>query len=284
MPALNYVGSRHGKLLFAGSVYVTLTALTIAFLFPLVWIVGLSLKTRLQVFATPPLFLWWPTLENYLAVFARADFVQAFVNSLVVATGAVTLSLCIGVPAAYAFARFPFRGRSFLFFTLLAMRMLPPIAVLVPMYVLFSKLGLTTTRLSVVLAYTTFSLPLVVWIMRGFFEDLPRELEESAWVDGASRAAAFTHVVLPLIRPGLVAASILCLQLAWNDFLFAAVLTNNASRTLPVLMAAFSGGDTGVDWGGMTASGVLVILPVVIFSFAAQRHLVAGLSSGAVKG
>jgi ABC-type glycerol-3-phosphate transport system permease component len=114
--------------------------------------------------------------------------------------------------------------------------------------------------------------------------DLPRELEESAWVDGASRYAAFRHVVLPLIRPGLVAASILSLQLAWNDFLFSAVLTNNATRTLPVLMAGFSGGDTGVDWGGMTASGALVILPVLIFSFAAQRHLVAGLSSGAVKG
>jgi multiple sugar transport system permease protein len=164
------------------------------------------------------------------------------------------------------------------------MRMLPPIAVLVPMYVLFSKFGLTTTRTSVILAYTTFSLPLVVWIMRGFFEDLPRELEESAWVDGASRFQAFRHVVLPLIKPGLVAASILCLQLAWNDFLFAAVLTSNATRTLPVLMAAFSGGDTGTDWGGMTASGVLVILPVILFAFAAQRHLVAGLSSGAVKG
>ncbi len=284
MSALNYVGSKRGKWIFAGSVYAALAALTVAFLFPLVWVLGLSLKTRIQVFADPPLFLWSPTLENYEAVLNRADFLKAFVNSLVTASGAVTLSLCVGVPAAYAIARFPFRGRSFLFFGLLAMRMLPPIAVLVPMYILFSKLGLTTTRFSVILAYTTFSLPLVVWIMRGFFEDLPRELEESAWVDGASRKTAFTHVVLPLIRPGLVAASILCLQLAWNDFLFAAVLTNNNSRTLPVLMAAFTGGDSGTDWGGMTASGVLVILPVIIFSFAAQRHLVAGLSSGAVKG
>ncbi|HXT79762.1 MAG TPA: carbohydrate ABC transporter permease [Acetobacteraceae bacterium] len=284
MAALSYVGSRRGKLLFAGSVYLALIVLAAAFLFPLLWIAGLSLKTRLQVFAMPPLFVWHPTWENYVAVLGRADFLQAFVNSLVVSTGAVLLSLIVGVPAAYAFARFPFRGRSFLFFSLLAMRMLPAIAVLVPMYILFSRLGLTNTRISVILAYTTFSLPLVVWIMRGFFEDLPRELEESAWVDGASRYAAFRHVVLPLIRPGLVAASILCVQLAWNDFLFAAVLTNNATRTLPVLMAAFSGGDTGVDWGGMTASGVLVILPVIIFSFAAQRHLVAGLSSGAVKG
>jgi multiple sugar transport system permease protein len=284
MSALNYVGSKRGKLFFAGSVYAALIALTVVFLFPLIWVLGLSLKTRLQVFASPPLFVWSPTFENYTSVLQQADFLHAFMNSLLISAGAVTLSLCVGVPAAYAFARFPFRGRSFLFFALLAMRMLPPIAVLVPMYILFSKLGLTTTRFSVILAYTTFSLPLVVWIMRGFFEDLPRELEESAWVDGASRYAAFTHVVLPLIRPGLVAASILCLQLAWNDFLFSAVLTNNASRTLPVLMAVFTGGDSGTDWGGMTASGVLVILPVIIFSFAAQRHLVAGLSSGAVKG
>jgi ABC-type glycerol-3-phosphate transport system permease component len=169
------------------------------------------------------------------------------------------------------------------FFALLVMRMLPPIAVLVPMYVLFSKLGLATTRFSVVLADTTFALPLV-WLMRGFFEDLPAELEESAWIDGASRYRAFWHIVLPLARPGLVAASILCLQLAWNDFLFAAVLTNNATQTLPVMMAAFNAGDSGVDWGGLTASGVLVILPVIIFSFIAQKHLVAGLSSGAVKG
>jgi multiple sugar transport system permease protein len=260
MSALSGVGSRRSKLIFAAAVYLGLIAMTAVFLFPLLWVIGLSLKTRLQVFANPPLFVWWPTLENYVAVLGQADFVQAFVNSLVVSAG------------------------SFLFFSLLVMRMLPPIAVLVPMYILFSKLGLTTTRLSVILAYSTFSLPLVVWIMRGFFEDLPRELEESAWVDGASRYAAFRHVVLPLIRPGLVAASILSLQLAWNDFLFSAVLTNNATRTLPVLMAAYSGGDTGVDWGGMTASGALVILPVLIFSFAAQRHLVAGLSSGAVKG
>jgi ABC-type glycerol-3-phosphate transport system permease component len=186
---------------------------------------------------------------------------------LAVSTSAVLLSLCVGVPAAYTFARFPFTGRTFLFFTLLVMRMLPPIAVLVPMYVLFSKLGLATTRFSVVLADTTFALPLVVWLMRGFFEDLPVELEESAWIDGASRYRAFWHIVLPLARPGLVAASILCLQLAWNDFLFAAVLTNNATQTLPVMMAAFNAGDSGVDWGGLTASGVLVILPVIIFSF-----------------
>lgn len=278
------VGSRRNYWIRAGLIYATLIALAFVFLLPLLWVLGLSLKTRPQVFSDPPLFLWWPTLENYYDVLTRANFLKAFVNTLIVSACAVGLSLGVGVPAAYAFARFPFKGSGFLFFTLLVMRMLPPIAVLVPMYVLFSKIGLTTTHLSVVLAYSTFALPLVVWIMRGFFEDLPAELEESAWIDGASRFTAFWRVVLPLARPGMVAASILCLQLAWNDFLFAAVLTNNATQTLPVLMAGFSGGDSGVDWGGMTASGMLVILPVVLFSFAAQRHLVTGLSTGAVKG
>jgi ABC-type glycerol-3-phosphate transport system permease component len=276
-------GNRRRKLIVAVFAYTALLALLVVFLFPLLWILGLSFKTRLQTFASPPLFIWMPTLRNYAAVLGTGAFQHAFANSLVISAEAVLLSICVGVPAAYAFARFRFAGRGVLFMSLLVMRMLPPIAVLVPMYVLFSKLGLTETRLSVVLAYTTFSLPLVVWIMRGFFEELPRELEESAWVDGASRFAAFRFVVLPLARPGVVAATILCLLLAWNDFIFAAVLTNDATRTLPVLMASYSG-DVGVDWGAMTASCVLVVLPVIVFSFAAQRHLVAGLSSGAVKG
>jgi multiple sugar transport system permease protein len=277
-------GSAGMRRLESGLIYAALTMLVIAFLFPVIWVLGLSLKTRAQVFASPPLYLWWPTLENYAAVLTRSDFVRAFINTMIVSTSAVLLSLGVGAPAAYAFARFPFKGRSVLFFALLVMRMLPPIAVLVPMYLLFSKIGLATTRLSVVLAYTTFSLPLVVWIMRGYFEDLPVELEESAWIDGASRFGAFMYVILPLARPGLVAASILCLQLAWNDFLFSAVLTNNSTQTLPVMMAAFNAGDSGMDWGGLTASGMLVTLPVILFSFLAQRHLVAGLSSGAVKG
>jgi multiple sugar transport system permease protein len=277
------IGIRRGRLVGAIFAYAALLVLMVLFLFPLLWIVGLSFKTRMQVFASPPLFIWTPTLHNYVAILSTGSFQTAFINSVMIAAEAVLLSICVGVPAAYAFARFRFAGRAPLFMSLLVMRMLPPIAVLVPMYVLFAKLGLAQTRLSVVLAYTTFSLPLVVWIMRGFFEELPRELEESAWVDGASRFAAFRHVVLPLVRPGLVAATILCLLLAWNDFIFAAVLTTDATRTLPVLMASFSG-DVGVDWGSMTASCVLVVLPVVLFSFAAQRHLVAGLSSGAVKG
>ncbi len=263
--------------------YAALVALLLVFLMPLLWVIGLSLKTRPQIFTNPPLLIWWPTFENYARVLTQGEFVTAFFNSLVVSAGAVLVSLAVGVPTAYAFARVRFRGSSFIFFSLLVMRMLPPIAVLVPLYALFNKAGLVNTRSALVIAYTTFSLPLIVWIMRGFFEDLPAELEEAARVDGATRGGAFLRVMLPLARPGLATAAILSLLLAWNDFLFAAVLSSNRTRTLPVLLASYAGADTGVDWGSIAASGVLVVLPVILFSFAVQRHLVTGLSSGAVK-
>ena len=275
--------SRRRRIAYMAVGYATLGLLMLVFLMPLLWIVGLSFKTRQQTFAMPPLLFWAPTLENYAAVLTRSDFLTAFANSLIISTAAVLSSLVVGVPAAYAFARVRFFGRNFLFFGLLVMRMLPPIAILVPLFALFNKAGLVNSRIGMVIAYTTFSLPLVVWIMRGFFEDLPAELEEAARVDGATRGGAFLRVVLPLARPGLVTAAILALLLAWNDFLFAAVLTSNATRTLPVLLASYAGADMGVDWGSITATGVLVVLPVILFSFAVQRHLVTGLASGAVK-
>jgi multiple sugar transport system permease protein len=275
--------SLHSRLAWRIAAYATLVFLAAFFLLPLLWVVGISFKSRIQTFTSPPLLIWKPTLENYISVLTRGDFLSAFFNSLIVSTSSVLLSLAIGVPAAYAFSRIAFRGRALLFFSLLVMRMLPPIAVLVPLYALIYKIGLANTRFALVLSYTTFSLPLIVWIMRGFFEDLPQELEEAARVDGATRAGAFIRILLPLARPGVATAAILSLLLAWNDFLFAAVLTNNSTQTLPVLLATYAGSETGVEWGAVAASGVLVVLPVILFSFAAQRHLVSGLATGAVK-
>jgi multiple sugar transport system permease protein len=275
--------SRRQRFAWRMAGYFALGLLMVVFLIPLLWIIGISFKTRTEIFTSPPLLFWRPTLQNYADVLTRGEFLSAFANSLIVSTGAVLFSLMVGIPAAYAFARVRFTGRSVMFFSLLVMRMLPPIAVLVPLYALFNKAGLVNTRLALVIAYTTFSLPLIVWIMRGFFEDLPAELEEAARVDGATRGGAFLRVMLPLARPGLVTAAILSLLLAWNDFLFAAVLSSNSTRTLPVLLASYAGADTGVDWGPIAASGVLVVIPVILFSFAVQRHLVTGLSSGAVK-
>lgn len=277
-------------------IYAALIATTVVFLFPLYWIVGMSLKTRLQIFAEPPLWLWQPTLENYRNVLqigvdklitnqntSSADFTLYFVNSVLISLGSVLLSLVVGVPAAYAFARFRFLGSTQIFFSFLVLRMLPPVAVLIPMYVIMRGTGMLNTHIGLILAYTTFSLPLVVWVMRGFFEELPRELEECAELDGCSRFGAFVRIILPLARPGLVAATIFSLVLSWNDFVFAAVLASKRTQTLPVMMASFTT-DVGIAWGEMAASAVLVILPVAVFSVLAQKHLVAGLSSGTVKG
>lgn len=283
-PARRSPAARFRRLLPRVATYVGLLLLVAVFVLPILWILGLSFKTRLQIFTTPPLFLWEPTLENYVGVLRTAAFLPALWNSLVCSAGAVLLSLAAGVPAAYAMARIPFPGRQPIYYGLLVMRMLPPIAVLVPMYMLFNASGISGTRLGVVLAYATFSLPLVVWVMRGFFEELAVEMEESAQIDGAGRPRIFWSIVLPLARPGLVAIAILCLLQAWNDFMFTAVLTNSDTQTLPVLLAGYSTADSGVDWGRLSAAGMLVVVPVIVISFAVQRHLIAGLSSGAMKG
>lgn len=263
--------------------YAGLISLFMIFVFPLLWIVGISLKTREQIFTNPPVFFWIPTLENYTQVLTQSDFVASFGNSLFVTIASVTLSLLIGIPASYTFARFRFPGQSVAMITLLIMRMLPPVAILLPLFVLFKAVGLSNTRISIIIAYTTFSLPLIVWVMKDYFANLPKELEEAAYIDGASRMLAFRKIVLPLARPGIVTAAILSLLLAWNDFIFAAILTNNATRTSPVLLASYAGGETGTNWGAITASGVLVVIPVIIFSLIVQKHLVQGLSSGTVK-
>lgn len=275
---------RTRKTLSMAGIYLGLAALVVVFLFPIVWILGVSFKTKLQILTSPPLFLWEPTLQNYEQVLRTSNFLPALWNSLATSLGAVLLSLAAGTPTAYAMARIRFRGRATVYYALLMMRMLPPIAVLIPMFMLFDTFGLKNSSFSLVLAYSTFSLPLVVWVMRSFFEDLPLEIEEAATMDGASRWVIFTRIVLPLSRPGMVAIGILCLLTAWNDFLFAAVLTNNATQTLPVLLASYSTADDGVEWGRLAAAGMLVVAPVLLISMAAQRHLISGLSSGAMKG
>ncbi|UXN58850.1 carbohydrate ABC transporter permease [Phyllobacterium zundukense] len=262
--------------------YGSLICFLVIFMLPLLWVLGLSLKTREQIFTTPPLFLWQPTLENYFTVLSEKNFLISFWNSFLVTTSTVLVSLFAGIPAAYTIARYRFPGRKLIFFSLLVMRMLPPIAALLPLYVMFSFGGLINTRISLVLAYTTFSLPIIVWVTRDFFKTVPRDLEEAAYMDGASRAGAFLRVALPLAKPGITTAAILSMLLAWNDFIFAAILTNNATRTAPVLLSTYAGSETGTDWGAIAASGILVLLPVIVFSLIAQRHLVSGLSSGSI--
>ena len=250
---------------------------------PYLWILMTSFKSRLDALASTPVWLFTPTLEHYPKVFLDKGYLPLAWNSVLVATSTTALSLVIGVPAAYVFARHDFAGKEDLFFFFLTTRMAPPISVVVPMFLLFSALGITDRPIAVILAHSTFNLSLVVWMMRGFFADIPREIDEAAMMDGHSRGGMFLKVLVPLAAPGLAATAVLCFILSWNEFLYAFVLVAFEGRTLTVGIPGLIT-PHGTLWGQVTAVAVVATLPIIIFTFLVQHHLVRGLTFGAVKG
>ena len=257
-------------------------ALVIA-LTPYLWLLLTSFKSRLDALADAPVWLFTPTLEHYPKVFLEKDYLPLVVNSLIVSGVATALSLLVGVPAAYVFARHDFAGKEDLFFFFLTTRMAPPISVVVPMFLFFGFVGLIDTRTSLILAHSTFNLSLVVWMMRGFFADIPREIDEAAQMDGHTRAGMFLRVLLPLAAPGMAATAVLCFILSWNEFLYALILVAFESRTLTVGIPGLVT-PHGTLWGQVAAVAVVATLPIIVFTFLVQRHLVRGLTFGAVKG
>jgi multiple sugar transport system permease protein len=248
-------------------------AVLLAFLFllPVLWIVGLSFRHPADVLSRK-LFAE-STLDNYRAVLVEDEaFLRGLGNSVAVALGSTALGLAAGVPAAYALARFRFRGRHGLWRFVLSTRMAPPAAMVIPFYVLYFRLDLIDTRLGLVLLHGALNISLVVWVLRGFFEDVPAELEESARIDGASRLGAFFRVTLPLSAPGVAATTIFALVASWN-----------AARTAPAAIAQFIT-FRAVVWGKLAAASVLTALPIVLVVLFVQRQLVRGLTSGAIKG
>ena len=254
-------------------------------LLPIYWMAITSLKTQVEVFASPPTFVaQLPTLENYISLFANRNMGAYLLNSLIVVGMSVLLALTIGSLAAYALARFRMgRLNDRLSFWVLAPRMIPPIAIVVPIFLILQQFGLLNRRLGLILVYTAFNLPFVVWMMRSFFQEIPIDLEEAAMADGASRLSAFWHVILPLAAPGLVATAIFAIIVTYNEFFFALTLTSTpAAATLPVGTAALIG-KTQTLFGEMAAAGVVATTPIVLFALLVQRHLVRGLTMGAVK-
>lgn len=249
---------------------------------PFLWLLQMSFKTNAQVFAFPPPLVFAPTLENYAALWT-GGFRASFANSLVVSTAATALPMLVGVPAAYALSRWRTRRAGTMALWILASRMAPPIAFTIPYFLAYRHLGLLDTAEGLVIIYMTFNLPLVIWMMRPFFDQLPRSLEEAAWIDGAGHGQAFRRVVLPLSAPGLAATAILCFLFAWNDFFFALVLTRTEAMTAPVAVVNFMNYE-GWEWGRIAAGGTMIMLPVLIFSFLVRRYLVHGLTGGALKG
>ena len=252
-------------------------------IFPVYWLVAMSLKQDREVLSRRPrIFFFEYQFDNYAEVIVDPDTLSYFLNSAIVALGSTALSLAIGVPAAYVISRYRFRGATDFAFWILTTRMAPPVAVLIPFFVMYVTLGLNDTHIGLVFAHVALNLAIVVWLLRGFFEDLPFELEEAAFMDGATHFQAFRQISLPLAAPGIGAVGILSFLFSWNEFLFALVLADEAVRTVPVGIYGFVGFQT-IAWGNLSASAVLMILPVVLFITVFQRSLIRGLTLGAVK-
>lgn len=266
-----------------GAAVAAVIAIVIIALTPYVWMLLTSFKGRLDAMADTPVWTFTPTLEHYGDVLIDKQYLPLVWNSLYVAVGTTLLSLAVGVPAAYVFARSQFRGKEDLFFFFLTTRMAPAISIVVPMYLLFNKLDLLDTRIVVVLAHSTFNLSLVVWMMRGFFAEIPAQIDEAAQLDGHTRAGAFARVVLPLAAPGIAATAVLSFILSWNEFLYAFILASFESRTLTVGIPGLVT-PHGTLWGQVAAVAAVATLPILVFTALVQRHLVRGLTFGAVKG
>lgn len=280
---------RHQGILRVTVVYAVLISGAFLSVFPILWTFLTSIKPPALTFAIPPVLIFTPTLESYDQVLFSGQHAMAFDmgllarNSLIVALVSTLLTIASSCPAAYSLSRFRFRGRKSIAFGIIATRMLPPIATVVPIFLLMNNLRLVDTPVALIMAYTAINIPFAVWMLRGFIDEIPIDLEDAAQVDGCDRIGALVRIVFPLIAPGLVATSVFAFLLSWNEFALALILSNRDAKTLPLVVMSFIT-EEGVLWGPMSAAATLILLPPVLFVIFAQRHIAKGLTMGAVKG
>jgi len=253
-------------------------------LFPIYWVIVSSFKTPLDTLAIPPIWIFKPTLNAYQNIFVFDNYGLYFLNTVIVALGTTAVSLALGSLAAYALDRYPFRFRNVIAYALLGTRFIFPIIYAIPLFQVFNRVGLLDTRVGLIVAYTTFSLPYAVWIMQSFFAGIPTDLDDAAMIDGCSRLGTFRRVILPISAPGLGAAAIFIMLLAWNEFLFALILAGGGlARTLPVA-ASLLVGQREIQWNELCALATATIVPLLVFFGFLQKHLIRGMVAGAVKG
>lgn len=261
-------------------------------LFPIVWMVLVSLKSTDQLFTTQ--FIFTPTLDNYQAILfgdpraaagvvARQEFPRNFLNSLIVSSGAVAVSLAVGVPAAYALARYKFWGKETLAFTFLSFRFAPELVVIIPLSLIYRQLGLYDSYFGIMWVYQLVTLPLLIWVLRSYFEDISPDIEQAAMVDGYPWYQIFFRILLPLVRPGLAAAALLAFVFAWNNFIFPLVLGASNVQTVTVSALGYIS-SAQAFFNRMAAAAVLASFPQIVLAMSIQRYLIRGLSFGAVKG
>ncbi len=259
-------------------------ALAVLFMLPTVfvfyWMVTLSLKPQVEATAYPPSFFRFTvTIAGYREVFTKYPFLLFTWNSLVVAVGATALGLAVGLPAAYSIARWRQQG---LALAILVARIIPGISYLIPWYIFFRTLRMVDTYQALILTHLIVGLPIIIWVMIGFFEDVPGELEDAALIDGCTYYGCFWRVALPLVRPGVVATAILSFVFSWNNFLFSVILAGRQTRTLPIAVFNMISYEE-INWGTLAAAATLITLPVIALALVVQRHIVTGLTFGAVK-
>ena len=252
---------------------------------PLLWMVTTSFKEPLDIFALPPKIFFKPTLANYPDSMSRTDVIPRYKNTLIVAVSTSVLCMLLGSLSGYALARTKFRGAGLLSYLILASRLFPPIVIVVPMFTIFRRLGLIDTHLGLVIAYSSFVLPYVVWLMRGYFKELPDGIDECALIDGCTPFGAFLRIVVPCSLPSILATTVFAVILCWNEFLFAMVLTSSRASTIPVAITALTHDleRGGVAYGSLTAVGTMIMAPVLLLGLSIQKVLVRGLTMGATK-
>ena len=263
---------------------VVLTGIILIVNIPIVWLIMTSFKMRPDIISDHPVWIFRPTLEHYIRVLARKEVFPVdlyFSNSLIVTISTTLLAILITFPAAYSIARFNTGGRN-LSFWILSIRMLPPVVFLIPMGMLFMSYHLLDTKFGLIIVYLTFNIPFATWTLKSFIEEIPREIEESALIDGAGRLGVIIRVTFPLCAPGLVAVSLICFIFSWNEFLYALVLTSLRAVTMTVGTARFLTG-YAIWWGDISAAATVAMIPVIILGFLSQKYLVRGLTLGAIK-
>lgn len=250
--------------------------------FPIFWMLLSGFKTEIDAVTTPPLLLFEPTLENYEAVHRRANYMSSATNSILISFGATLLALAFSIPAAYALAFFPTRRTRGTLLWMLSTKMLPPVGVLVPVYILFRDLGLIDTRIGLVVIYALVNLPIVVWLLYTFFKEVPKEILEAGRMDGARPAQELLYLLTPMTLPGITSTALLSIILCWNEAFWSLNLTTSDAAPLTAFMASFSAPE-GLFWAKLSAASTMAIAPILIFGWLSQRQLVRGLTFGAVK-
>jgi multiple sugar transport system permease protein len=262
--------------------FVGLLIVLIVCVFPFYWMVAASLKSPPDILSSTPQFFFEPTLQNYVDAFGKFDILKSLKNSLFVALVTVVLSLVLGTPAAYAIARFDFKGKRDIWFWFISNRMLSPIVVALPFFLIARNLKLLDTPWALILIYLTFNVPIVVWICADQFRNIPKELDEAATLEGYNSFAIFWRVGLPLAMPAIAVSAIFSFIFSWNELLYALILTRSDAKTAPVVATSFMSGYE-LPWGQIMATGTVVALPVIVFSMIVSRQLVRGLTAGAIK-